>query len=75
MIPLFTPSSTLAMTHDLSISLPVEAIVGIAITAKASFQDTFPSTKSQILSLSDNVVAAIALQQSIVEPPPMAKTV
>lgn len=65
--------STFAITHDLFISLPVEAIVGIAITGRASFQDTFFSTKSQKSSLSVSVKAAIALDASIVDPPPAAR--
>lgn len=62
--------STFAITHDLSISLPIEAIVGIAITGRASLQDTFFSTKSQKSSVSVSVKAAIALDASIVDPPP-----
>ena len=73
LIPLLTPFSTLAMTHDLSISLPVEAIVGIASTGKASCQATFFSTKSQILSVSTRVKAAMALEASIVDPPQSLK--
>ena len=74
LIPLLTPFSTLAITHDLSISLPVEAIVGIASTGKALFHATFFSTKSQILSVSASVKAAMALEASIVDPPPIPKT-
>ena len=61
------------VTHDLSISLPVEAIVGIARTGKASCQATFFSNKSQILSVSASVIAAMALEASIVEPPPIPR--
>ena len=50
-------------------------MVGIAITGKALSHVTLPSIKSQMLSVFDKVVAAIALQQSMAEPPPIAMIV
>ena len=62
------------ITQEASISEPVEAMVGMVKMGRAFVIGLPATTRSQQLSVSARARAAIALAESIAEPPPIART-